>query len=38
MAVVVSHLGILEYPKDPVTLKKIIGATLVITGAALSTS
>ena len=38
MAVLVSHLGILESPKDPVTLKKLIGATLVITGAALSTS
>jgi transporter family-2 protein len=37
MALLVSHLGILESPKDPVTLKKLIGATLVITGAALST-
>ena len=38
MAILVSHLGILESPKDPVTIKKLIGATLVITGAALSTS
>ena len=38
MAILVSHLGILESPKDPVTLKKLIGATLVVTGAALSTS
>ena len=38
MAVLVSHLGILESPKDPVTIKKIIGAALVVTGAALSTS
>jgi transporter family-2 protein len=33
MAIIVSHLGILESPRDPVTLKKILGATLVITGA-----
>ena len=38
MALVVSHLGVLESPKDPVTLKKFIGAALVVTGAALSTS
>ena len=38
MAILVSHLGILESPKDPVTLKKLIGASLVITGAALSTN
>ena len=38
MAILVSHLGILESPRDPVTIKKIIGAALVITGAALSTS
>jgi transporter family-2 protein len=38
MALVVSHLGILESPEDPVTLKKLIGAALVVTGAALSTS
>jgi transporter family-2 protein len=38
MAVLVSHLGILESPKDPVNIKKFIGAALVITGAALSTS
>lgn len=36
MAIIVSHLGILESPKDPITLKKILGAALVIAGAALS--
>lgn len=36
MAIIVSHLGILESPRDPVTLKKILGATLVIAGAFLS--
>ena len=38
MAILVSHLGILESPRDPVTIKKFIGAALVITGAALSTN
>jgi transporter family-2 protein len=37
MAILVSHLGILESPRDPVTIKKLIGAALVIAGAALST-
>jgi uncharacterized membrane protein YdcZ (DUF606 family) len=36
MAIVVSHLGILESPKDPITIKKVLGATLVIAGAILS--
>jgi transporter family-2 protein len=36
MAIVVSHLGILESPKDPITIKKALGATLVIAGAILS--
>jgi transporter family-2 protein len=37
-AVVVSHFGILESPQDPITIKKLIGATLVIMGAIVSTS
>jgi transporter family-2 protein len=36
MAIIVSHFGILESPKDPVTLKKMAGAILVIAGAVLS--
>lgn len=36
MAIVISHLGILESPQDPVTLKKLAGAALVIAGAVLS--
>ncbi len=38
MAVVVSHFGILESPKDPINMKKLIGASLVIIGAIISTS
>lgn len=38
MAVIVSHFGILESPQDPITLKKILGAALVIAGASLSAS
>ena len=38
MAIIVSHLGILESPKDPVSIKKITGASLVILGAWVSTS
>jgi len=30
MAMVVSHFGILESPKDPISIKKLIGAALVI--------
>ena len=37
-ALAVSHFGILESPKDPTTMKKIIGASLVIVGAVVSTS
>lgn len=36
-AMTVSHFGILESPKDPISLTKIIGATFVIVGAILST-
>ena len=38
MAMIVSHLGILESPKDPITIKKIIGATLLFVGAVVSVS
>ncbi len=38
MAVVVSHFGVLESPKDPINMKKLIGAFLVIMGAIISTS
>lgn len=36
-AVAVSHFGVLESPKDPITIKKIIGASLVVIGAMIST-
>lgn len=38
MAVIVSHFGILESPKDPISMKKLIGAFVVIIGAFISTS
>ena len=37
MAMVVSHFGILESPEEAITMKKIIGASLVIIGAVIST-
>ncbi len=37
MAIIVSHFGILESPRDPITFKKILAAGLVIAGAFLST-
>ena len=37
MAIVVSHFGLLESPKDPINLKKTIGAVLVLAGAIFST-
>ena len=37
MAIVVSHFGILESPRDLVNFKKLSGAALVIAGAFLST-
>lgn len=36
MAIIVSHFGLLESPQDPVTVKKMAGAILVIAGAVLS--
>ena len=38
MAMIISHLGVLESPKDPITIKKIIGATLLFVGAVVSVS
>jgi bacterial/archaeal transporter family-2 protein len=38
MAVAVSHFGVLESPKDPITIKKAIGAALVVLGAMISTT
>jgi transporter family-2 protein len=35
-AMIVSHLGVLESPQDPITVKKMLAATLVIAGAVLS--
>ena len=37
MAIVVSHFGLLESPKDPINMKKMIGAVLVLAGAIFST-
>ena len=37
MAIIVSHFGLLESPKDPINMKKMIGAILVLTGAIFST-
>ena len=37
MAIIVSHFGILESPRDPITFKKILAAGLVVAGAFLST-
>jgi transporter family-2 protein len=38
MAIIVSHFGVLESPVDPVNLKKLAGALIVIVGAAISVS
>ena len=37
MAMILSHFGLLESPKDPITIKKLLGASLMFIGAALST-
>jgi transporter family-2 protein len=37
MAIIVSHFGILESPKDPINIRKMIGAILVLAGAVFST-
>ena len=36
MAIIVSHFGVLESPTDPVNVKKIIGALIVVIGAVIS--
>ena len=36
MAMIVSHFGILESPKDPVTFKKLAGAVILVFGAVIS--
>jgi len=36
MAMVVSHFGILESPNDPITLRKLSGALLLVLGAIVS--
>jgi len=36
MAMAISHFGVLESPKDPLTLKKVIGASLLVAGVAVS--
>jgi transporter family-2 protein len=38
MAVIISHFGLLESPKDPITIKKIIGASSLIIGVIISFS
>lgn len=38
MAMIVSHFGVLESPPDPVNVKKVIGAGLLIMGAIVSVS
>lgn len=38
MAMIVSHFGILESPEDPINLKKVVGASLLILGAVVSVS
>lgn len=37
MAMVLSHFGFLESPKDPITIKKLLGALLLFIGAVIST-
>lgn len=36
MAMAISHFGVLESPRDPITLKKIVGASLLVAGVAIS--
>jgi len=37
MALAVSHFGLLDSPQDPITLKKLFGAILLLIGVALAT-
>lgn len=36
MAMFLSHFGLLESPKDPITIKKMLGASLMFVGAVIS--
>jgi transporter family-2 protein len=36
MAIIISHFGLLESPKDPITIKKVLGASLLVIGAIVS--
>ena len=38
MAMIVSHFGVLESPHDPITIKKVVGAGLLVLGAVVSVS
>ena len=38
MAMIVSHFGVLTAPQDPITLQKMLGAGLILTGAVVSIS
>lgn len=38
MAILVSHFGVLESPKDPISTQKLIGAALVMAGVVVSTN
>ena len=37
MGIVISHFGVLASPKDPVTLKKMIGVVIMLIGSVLAT-
>lgn len=37
MALTVSHFGLLDSPQDPITLKKVFGAVLLLIGVTLAT-
>lgn len=37
MAIVVSHFGFLDTPKDPVSIKKVVGAIFLVVGVIFST-
>ncbi len=37
MAIIVSHFGLLDTPKDPISIKKAAGATLIVIGLVFST-
>ena len=37
MAMILSHFGFLESPKDPITIKKLLGVSFLFVGAVIST-